>query len=374
MVLFRYIFLQLIIPYLLSVAILTFVLSMDTVYRLINLIVSKGVDATSVGLLLIYRLPQFLSVTLPLGVPVAVLIVMVRLSMDLELTAMHAAGCGVRKIASPVVVFGLLLTGMTLFITLWVQPTGFAAFEAEQLRILESHTAKRIQPKILNYDFDGKVLYVQEKGDDDQLSGVFIADRRLKKKSMVVAADRGIILVKEKEQELILKLFDGIIHLTEERPEIYRSIAFQSFDYIFKLPEIVSAEGGHIWGVPTLELINRKTHGAQVELLLRLTTPWACLGFALATITVGITNPRSGRIGSYLRVLILIIVYYILWMGAKDLTFKEGMTPHVLWIPPFTVFCVGIYSLYKYNNNLENFFVVCQHLFLKRQNHKIASI
>ncbi|MBF0287752.1 MAG: LptF/LptG family permease [SAR324 cluster bacterium] len=371
MVFFRYIFSQLILPYFLSVAILTFVLSMDTVYRLINLIVAKGVDASSVGLLLVYRLPQFLSVTLPLAVPVAVLIVMVRLSMDLELTAMHAAGVGVRTIASPVVIFGLLLTGLTLFITLWVQPTGFAAFEAEQLRILESHTTQRIQPKILNYDFDGKVLYVQEKEEGDRLSGVFISDRRLKKKSMVVAADRGIVQVKEKEQELILKLFNGMIHLTEEKPEIYRTIAFQSFDYIFKIPEIVSSGGGHIWGVSTLELLNRKTHGAHVELLLRLTTPWACLGFALATITIGVTDPRSGRIGSYLRALILIIVYYILWMGAKDLTFKEGMTPHVLWIPPFAIICIGFYNLYKYHHNLENVFFIFRHLFLKRQNQKI---
>ena len=86
----RSLFLQLIQPFLLATFILTFILSMDTVYKLINLIVSRGVPVESVLLMLLYRLPQFLSVTLPIAVVVAVVVVLVRLSNDLELTAM---GC-----------------------------------------------------------------------------------------------------------------------------------------------------------------------------------------------------------------------------------------------------------------------------------------
>ena len=64
---------------------------MDTVYKLINLIVSRGVPVGSVLLMLLYRLPQFLSVTLPIAVVITVVVVLVRLSNDLELTAMGAS-------------------------------------------------------------------------------------------------------------------------------------------------------------------------------------------------------------------------------------------------------------------------------------------
>jgi len=57
MLLFRSIFIQLIVPFLLALGILTFILSMETVYRLINLIVERGVSVFSVGLMLLYRLP-----------------------------------------------------------------------------------------------------------------------------------------------------------------------------------------------------------------------------------------------------------------------------------------------------------------------------
>ena len=71
MLLFRSTFIQLILPFMMALGILTFILSMETVYRLIHLIVERGVSVFSVGMMLLYRLPQFLSVTLPLAIVIA---------------------------------------------------------------------------------------------------------------------------------------------------------------------------------------------------------------------------------------------------------------------------------------------------------------
>lgn len=365
MTLFRYLFGQLLVPYVMSVIILTFVVSMNTVYSLINLIVSNGVPPSDVFLLLLFRMPQFLSVTMPLAVVIAVLVVMVRISLDLEFIAMRAAGISFRLILLPFFVFGLMLTSITWMVTLWAQPAGYAAFEKEQLRIVKSQTSKQIQPKVLNYNFSGKVLYVQEKHEDETLSGVFIADQKLRENSLVVMADQGRVFVNESKQEMVLKLKKGTIHLTTENPEQYRTIAFDDFDYIFKLPSMVPSDKGSIWGVPTSELLEKNDHKARVELLLRLTTPMACLGFALASIPLGISNPRSGRTGSYLRALMLVVVYYILWMGAKNLTFHEGYTPHTLWGPPIIILSYGLYTLFKFNYNLVNIIEVGHRLFRK---------
>ena len=121
----RSLFLQLIPPFLLATFILTFILSMDTVYKLINLIVSRGVPVGSVLLMLLYRLPQFLSVTLPIAVVITVVVVLVRLSNDLELTAMGASGLSPWQLSVPVATFGLLATILDLGITLWMQPAGY---------------------------------------------------------------------------------------------------------------------------------------------------------------------------------------------------------------------------------------------------------
>lgn len=363
MTLFRSIFIQLFAPYLFGTTILTFVLSMDTIYKLINLIVSKGVNVQSVGLMLLYRIPQFLSVTMPLGVVIATTLVMIRLSSDLEITAMRANGIGYDSLAKPILAFGLLSTGLTLLNTLFVNPAGFAAFEEEQVRMLKSHTVKNIQPGVLNFDFADKVLYTRDK-EDDVLKGVFIADRKLEAESYVIASEEGKIIFKE-TQELLLQLHKGSLHQTLAENEGYRITSFDTLDYIFKLPEIASPQTGHVWGLSTWELWGSNKYKESLELALRVTTPWACLGFAMAAISLSLVNPRSGRSGAYLRALIIVVVYYILWLGMKELTFREKMTPQLLWIPPSVIFLFGVYNLYKHDHNHTNLFEVVRSFFSK---------
>ena len=358
MLLFRSIFLQLIIPFLLALGLLTFILSMETVYRLINLIVERGVSVFSVGLMLLFRLPQFLSVTLPLSIVISCVVLMVRLSTDNEISAMNSMGISIWEIVRPFFLFGSFVTGITLIITLWLQPAGYAAFETEKLRVLKSQTAKTIQPLVLNYDFPGKVLYVQDKDQNEDLKGVFITDLKLTQDSMVTLADSGRIEFREGERDLLLNLEDGIIHLHGPANN-YRTIAFENFHYIFRPPQIVpSTKGGHIWGISTKALMQNSSRLSQMELLLRLTTPWACLAFSVAMVPLGLVNIRQGRSGAYLRGLILVVSYYILWMGAKEMTMNMNFQPYVLWIPPLLIGLFGLYNLNKSNLNLQHFFEI----------------
>jgi len=354
MLLSRSIFLQLIFPFILASGILTFILSMETVYRLIYLIVERGVSVFSVGLLLLYRLPQFLSVTLPLAIVIASVVLMVRLSTDNEIYAMNAIGISYWQIGRPFFLFGIVTTILALSITLWLQPAGYAAFEEEKIRVLKTQTTKTIQPLVLNYDFPDKVLHVQDKGENEDLSGVFITDRELTADSMVTLADRGRINVREGERDLVLSLEDGRIHL-QGSAKNYRTIAFEKFHYIFRPLQIVPGKkDGHIWGVSTSVLWRNSSQSSQIELFLRLTTPWACVAFAVAMVPLGLVNPRRGRSGAFLRGLILVVFYYLLWMGAKEMTQNLNYQPHVLWLPPLLIWFFGLYSIYKNNLNRSN--------------------
>mgnify|MGYP000518854921 CR=1 FL=1 len=194
----------------------------------------------------------------------------------------------------------------------------------------------------------------KDKDENEDLRGVFITDRELTEDSMVTLADRGRINVREGERDLVLLLEDGQIHLRSSA-ESYRTIAFEKFHYIFRPPQIVPAKkDGHIWGVPTNLLWGNPSRSSQMELLLRLTTPWACVAFAVAMVPLGLIDPRRGRSGAFLRGLILVVIYYILWMGAKELTLNMNYQPQVLWLPPLVIWVFGLYSLYKSNLNLRN--------------------
>ena len=351
----RSLFFQLIPPFLLATFILTFILSMDTVYKLINLIVSRGVPVGSVLLMLLYRLPQFLSVTLPIAVVITIVVVLVRLSNDLELTAMGASGLSPWQLSVPVATFGLLVTILDLGITLWMQPAGYAAYEEETLRLLRSQTAKTIRPGVLNYDFPGKVLYVESKSPNEELEGIFISDTELRPSSMVSLSSKGQLLIREKEQDILLKLKQGTMHFGNAEGG-YRTVDFEEFQYQFRPPQLDGSTIRKIWGVPSLDLL--KPHSYFIdqtrlrEFHLRLTTPMACLAFALAALNIGMVDPRRGRSNAYLQALALIVIHYILWSFSKELTIgKEPMKAVVLWIPPILI---GLWGVYQIQLNHQN--------------------
>ncbi len=351
----RSLFFQLIPPFLLATFILTFILSMDTVYKLINLIVSRGVPVGSVLLMLLYRLPQFLSVTLPIAVVITVVVVLVRLSNDLELTAMGASGLSPWQLSVPVATFGLVTTILDLGITLWMQPAGYAAYEEETLRLLRSQTAKTIRPGVLNYDFPGKVLYVESKSPNEELEGIFISDTELRPSSMVSLSSKGQLLIREKEQDILLQLKQGTMHFGNAEGG-YRTMDFEEFQYQFRPPQLDGSPNRKVWGVSTMDLIQADEYfGEQTrqrELQLRLTTPMACLAFALAALNIGMVGSRRGRSNAYLQALALIVIHYILWSFSKELTIgKEPMKAVVLWIPPILIGLWGVYQIQLSHQN-----------------------
>ncbi len=351
----RSLFLQLIPPFLLATFILTFILSMDTVYKLINLIVSRGVAVGSVLLMLLYRLPQFLSVTLPIAVVITVVVVLVRLSNDLELTAMGASGLSPWQLTVPVATFGLVTTILDLGITLWMQPAGYTAYEEETLRLLRSQTAKTIRPGVLNYDFPGKVLYVESKSPNEELEGIFISDTEFRPSSMVSLSSKGQLLIREKEQDILLQLKQGTMHFGNAEGG-YRTMDFEEFQYQFRPPQLDGSPNRKVWGVSTMDLIQADEYfGEQTrqrELQLRLTTPMACLAFALAALNIGMVDPRRGRSNAYLQALALIVIHYILWSFSKELTIgKEPMKAVVLWIPPISIGLWGVYQIQLNHRN-----------------------
>ena len=108
--------------YLISIFIFIFILSMGSVRQLITLVTERGLRVTDVMLLLVYRLPEFFSGTVPLSVITACLLTMLAFSTDSELVAMRAAGMSLWKISMPFIGVALFWTIFSAVVTLWIQP------------------------------------------------------------------------------------------------------------------------------------------------------------------------------------------------------------------------------------------------------------
>jgi len=72
--------------------------------------------------LLIYMLPAFLALTLPMATLVAVLLVTGRLAGDLEVAALKASGVSPLRLLRPFLAVGIVVTLLIAWLTLMVGP------------------------------------------------------------------------------------------------------------------------------------------------------------------------------------------------------------------------------------------------------------
>jgi len=350
MILFRSLSVQLLVPFALALSVLLFIISINTINQLIVLIVDRGVSVGSVSLMLLYRLPQFVTATLPYATVLTATLLMVRLSRDSELLALQSAGMGFWRIGKAIFVFSLLVSCLSLLITTVIQPYAYGKYEAEKLKLLKKFTVKTIQPGTLYYDIPGKVMYV-DRIEDEVQKGVFIADREFRSDMTVAFADQGIFEFGGNQQEPALRLTDGVLHQTSE-PSEYRTIQFGSLRYVLNLSrDLTEADVCHggclrpIWQTPTLELIRSGSRRATIELMERFALPFGNFALAIAMIALGAHHPRKGSVQVYLRMLCLVMAYYIIWLTSAENAMYGEWPPAGVWAAPVLVTLYAILSL-----------------------------
>src|SRR5436190_23161163 len=132
----RYVLRELIAPFGLSGALLTFFLLIDRIYNLTDLVITKGVPLHLVMQLLVFMMPSFLALTLPMALLVAVLLAGGRLAGDLEVVAFKAAGVSVLRLFRPIVLAALVVTAATAMLTLVLIPFAIEVFQRQLFCIL----------------------------------------------------------------------------------------------------------------------------------------------------------------------------------------------------------------------------------------------
>src|SRR5882672_5128470 len=104
----------------LGAVLFTFVLFLQRARPLFEFLVRSSGPPSQIALLFSLVLPQALPFTVPLGVLVATLITLSRMSSDGEITAMRAAGVSGRTVVAPILWFGFMAMLVALAASLWL--------------------------------------------------------------------------------------------------------------------------------------------------------------------------------------------------------------------------------------------------------------
>ena len=118
----RYLLLETLGLYLLGVAALCIFLSIDKLTGWAEFLIRHEAGPATVGTIMLYTLPDFLRLAMPIAVVFAVLLATGRLAKDSELKAAYAAGVRPLALLVPLLVLGLLVSGLTLLNNGYLQP------------------------------------------------------------------------------------------------------------------------------------------------------------------------------------------------------------------------------------------------------------
>jgi lipopolysaccharide export LptBFGC system permease protein LptF len=158
----RYILKEVLSHALIGAAVFTFVIFMRDVGRLLELVVRNSAPVPSVAEIFFLIMPTALTVTIPMGVLVGILIGLSRMAADSEVTAMRASGVSVRTFLKIVAIFGFAAWIIALFNTAVLAPRSTAALADLQKSMASSQISFEVQPRVFYEDFKNYVLYVED--------------------------------------------------------------------------------------------------------------------------------------------------------------------------------------------------------------------
>lgn len=329
MIIRRYISLQVLASTGAVALVLTVILMSGRAIKYFALAADGRMDVKMLTAVLLYRLPGFLDIIIPLGLFIAVLLTFGRLYLDNEMSVLHASGVSRAQIVSFLALPAVVVMAVVSFTSLYLTPEGVAAAERIFAEQAQRNTFDLVRPGRFQ-PLGERIFYAEALSPDRQrLLNVHFLEQKPVSASdqalvqvMVSAASARTERTRNGERYLILE--HGARYELVPGRAATREFRFES--YRLRLPEPVAIEGLSKLGLwETARLWREKDHNplALGEWLWRLSMPLfvpvaMLLGFALSRV-----NPRQGR---YLKLLPAIMLYmsYVVAVGAARNAVDKG--------------------------------------------------
>ncbi len=349
----RYIFTELLPPFLISLAVLCFVMLTNRLLFLVELLVSKGLGIAAVAKVVLHMLPSFLVLTLPIAGIIASVSAFSRLSFDKELVVMRAMGLSLYRLTRPVLFFAAMVFGLTLVLAQWGQPWTSVNLKTLALTLLRDQLTVALEPGVFNEPVPQMVIYVDDANGPDEARGIFISDDRNPADPKVIVASRYMMLSETGSSQVGLRLIHGTIHSRPHEPAQYRQIGFETYDLRLALDQRLAPPTPE--RLPRPALIERLDQvGWNDPMLLRqllesykdLAFPTAALVLGMLGAPLGIVSRRSGRTGGFTIGVVVVVAYYVLNVICESMVTTRVIHPFLgAWLPNL-IFAGGALWLY----------------------------
>ncbi len=354
----RYIFRLVMLPLLSTLAIAASLLLLDKMLNLFDFVAAEGGPVNVVWRMLANLIPEYLSLGIPIGLLLGILLAFRRLATSSELDIFRAVGMSYFRLLRVPFLFAIGLSVVNFAIVGFVQPN--ARYLYEELRFELRSGAFGAKVKVGEFNNVGKNLTMrieESRNEGNELSGLFVFAESKGGQSIAVTAEKGQFLRTDDPDTILLRLERGALVHDAPNYKTPRVLSFTSHDVPIPLPQIENfrARGGkdreysitelmRIGGdarQPTLER-NRawsNFHFRLVEVAMMLLLPFLAVALAVPP------KRSTSALGVFLSI-VMVVTYHKINEYAAGVGGMGVIDPIIaLWVP-FLFFAVLILWMY----------------------------
>jgi len=371
LIIHRYIFKGLISPFSINLLFLTVVFLMTRMLQITKLIVNYNVSLSAIALILVYSIPHFLVFVLPMSVMMAILLTLMHMSGNNEITALKSGGISLYRLLPPVIVLACGGFLATLFMTVYGMPMGKLAITQLTYRMLASNTDIGLKARTFNDRFDGVTLYVNEVDlKTKKMKDVFIEDRRNPRAISTIVAPEGLVMKDIQGRSARLRLFNGMINQVEREKRSANAIYFTTYDVNLNMAQIAKLGrfsrkdedemslgelGAYIHKVKDKP---KKYYDALIEFHQKFSIPAACLALGILAVPLGVELKSTRRSAGLGMGMFVFILYYVLMTAGRVFGEMGIFHPAIgLWTPNVLVGIGGAILLIRAANEKPNYVI-----------------
>ena len=288
---------------------------------------------------------QYLTILIPIGLFLSIMLALGRLYRDSEMSAMMACGVGPAAIYRPLTFFALLLAAIVGWLALVVSPAAIREVqliveEAKQrvdLRVLEAG-------RFISFDAQEAVMYAESMSADGVLENVFV-QRRINEQVEVIVAERAWQSDSSEKNVKVLRFANGRRYEGEPGSPRFRIVSFVEHGIPFALPTAGPVEFEPESRQLT-DLLGADDPYDMAELQWRISVPIAVLVLMVLAVPLSRSAPRQGRYGGLAAGVLIYIIYVDLLAAAKVWVEREQISVYLgLWWVHLLFLLVGLLLL-----------------------------
>jgi lipopolysaccharide export system permease protein len=288
---------------------------------------AEGQVPTSVVLDLLWLgAAKNITIILPIGLLLGVVIALGRLYHESEMTAAKACGIGDRALYIPVMAIAAVLGALALWLSVFASPQASQRVVEIRAEAERTATVRGIAPGRFRNLGDRTTLYFESSDADGTLRRVFIRQRDDRTgRIAVTTADSATYSATADGSTWLVTLRDGLRREGVPGEPQWRTLRFVEQ----RIPVALSSAPTprqRVDTLPTSQLAASSEPREQAEFHWRIATPIMVLLLAVLSVPLSRLAPRQGRYGRVPFVLVVYFVYVNL-LTAGQTWLERGVLP-----------------------------------------------